>query len=95
MYQKLIKTLYPKLFVQYAFLSKEKVRAVDMVWAFKSGLSFVEEDDGKNYRLAIALVLNEPDKPEVIEALKTLGVTPGKNHYILRPPTDAMLIGRL
>lgn len=76
-------------------ISKEKVRAVDMVWAFKSGLFFVEEDDGKNYRLAkyrlaIALVLNEPDKPEVIEALKTLGVTPGKNHYILRPPTDAM-----
>ena len=76
-------------------ISKEKVRAVDMVWAFKSGLFFVEEDDGKNYRLAkyrlaIALVLNEPDKPEVIEALKTLGVTPGKDRYILRPPTDAM-----
>ena len=76
-------------------ISKEKVRAVDMVWAFKSGLFFVEEDDGKNYRLAkyrlaIALVLNEPDKPEVIEALKTLGVTPGKTRYILRPPADAM-----
>ena len=66
-----------------------------MVGAFRCGLFFVEEDDGKNmqtgkYRLAVALVLTEPDKPEVIEALKILGVTPGRKNYIIRPPTDAM-----
>lgn len=76
-------------------VAMEKVRAVDRVWAFKSGLYFVEEGDGKNYRLAkyrlaIALAVPEPGNPQAVDALKALGVTPGRTQYIFRPPTDTM-----
>jgi hypothetical protein len=55
------------------------------------GLYFIEEDDGKNvrlarYRLVLALVLRDPDDPAALEALETLGVRPGAKRYVLRPP---------
>lgn len=75
-------------------IAKAKVTALDKVWAFKSGLHFIEEDNGKmvrlaRYRMVVALILPAPNDPEVIAALKNLGVPPGRNQYILRPPTHA------
>ena len=74
---------------------KWKVFGEDMVAAFRMGMFFVEEDDGESVRLArhrlvLALVLPDPDDPEVAEALEDLGVTPGRSRYVFRPPTDAM-----
>ena len=76
-------------------ISRGKVTAEDKVNAFKLGLYFVEEDGGKNvrlarYRLVVALTLPAPKDPQVIEALEKLGVKPGRTQYIFRPPTDAM-----
>jgi hypothetical protein len=76
-------------------LPKEKVTAEDQVTAFKEGLFFVEEDEGKRvrlakYRMVLALSLPAPDDPKVIEALEQLGVEPGRKRYILRPPTHAI-----
>ena len=75
-------------------IAKEKVTAEDKVDAFGQGLYFVEEDDGRNvrlarYRLVVALVVPDPEDPEVREALEDLGVRPGKTHYVLRPPSHA------
>ncbi len=72
-------------------LPKAKVTAEDQVEAFKQGLSFIEEDDGENvrlarYRLVVAVTLPDPDRPEVIEALHDLGVEPGNSRYVIRPP---------
>ena len=76
-------------------IAKDKVTAEDKVEAFRRGLYFVEEDDGKNlrlarYRLVVALALPAADDPQMVEALEVLGVTPGRTKYIIRPPTDAM-----
>ena len=75
-------------------IEKAKVTALAKVWAYKSGFNFIEEDNGKmvrlaRYRMVVALVLPAPNDPEVIAALKNLGVPPGRNQYILRPPTHA------
>ena len=75
-------------------IAKERVTALDMVWAYKSGFNYIEEDNGKmlrlaRYRMVVALILPSPNDPEVIAALKNLGVPPGRNQYILRPPTHA------
>lgn len=75
-------------------IAKERVRARDMVAAFRLGFSFVEEDGGANvrlarYRLVVALILPDPDDPEVIDALEDLGVTPGRSQYVLRPPAHS------
>jgi hypothetical protein len=75
-------------------LPKERVTAEDKVWSFRMGLFFIEEDDGKNvrlarYRMVVALSLPDPDRPEVVAALETLGVKPGGSRYILRPPLHA------
>jgi len=75
-------------------LPKERVTAEDKVWSFRMGLFFIEEDDGKNvrlarYRMVLALSLPDPDRPEVVAALETLGVKPGRSRYILRPPLHA------
>jgi hypothetical protein len=34
----------------------------------------------------MALILPSPERPEVIEALEELGVLPGRDKYIFRPP---------
>jgi len=75
-------------------IATEKVTAEDKVAAFKSGLYFVEEDDGKSvrlgrYRLVLALALSDPQAPAAIDALEDLGVKPGRARYIVRPPTHA------
>jgi hypothetical protein len=73
---------------------KAKVTAEDYVAAFDAGLYFIEEDGGENVRLAryrsvVALKLPDPDRHEVLEALKDLGVKPGSSRYVLRPPMHA------
>jgi hypothetical protein len=75
-------------------IAKEKVTAEDKVDAFKLGLYFIEENDGKHVRLArqrlvLALTLPSPAEPRVIEALQDLGVTPGRTSYVFRPPLHA------
>jgi len=75
-------------------LPKAKVTAEDYVAAFDAGLYFIEEDGGENVRLAryrsvLALKLPDPDRHEVLEALKDLGVKPGSSRYVLRPPMHA------
>ena len=57
-------------------------------------LDLVEEDDGESvrlarYRLVLALTLPSPDDPEVVDALVTLGVQPGRSWYALRPPSHS------
>lgn len=76
-------------------IAKDKVTGEDMVDAFGAGLYFVEENAGKNlrlarYRLVIALSLPAPGDPQVVAALKDLGVRPGRTRYILRPPMHAI-----
>lgn len=76
-------------------IAREKVTAEDKVDAFSKGLFFVEEDGGKNvrlarYRLVVALDLPVPGDPKVVDALKLLGVTPGRSRYILRPPLHSV-----
>lgn len=75
-------------------LPKEKVTAEDQVDAFGTGLYFIEEDGGKNvrlarYRIVLALKLPDPDRPEVRAALEDLGVKPGGSRYVFRPPLHA------
>ena len=75
-------------------IAKEKVTGEDKVNAFKLGLYFIEEDNGKNlrlarYRMVLALTLPTPKDPEVIGALEDLGVTPGRKQYVIRPPMHA------
>ena len=75
-------------------IPKWRVRAEDMVAAFKMGFNFIEEDDGRRvrlarYRMVLALTLPNPDEPEVVDALVTLGVTPGRPWYALRPPSHS------
>jgi hypothetical protein len=72
-------------------IPKEKVTSEDMVRAFRMGLNFIEQNDGKEvrlarYRLVLALSLPDPDDPRVIDALGDLGVAPGRPAYVLRPP---------
>jgi hypothetical protein len=72
-------------------ISKDKVKAEDMVDAFQWGMSFIEEDNGENlrlarYRLVLALILPDPDDPQTIAALEELGVMPGRSVYVFRPP---------
>jgi hypothetical protein len=72
-------------------IAKASVTAEDMVDAFQWGMNFVEEDDGENVRLArwrvvVALILPNPDDPEVVETLEVLGVEPGRDRYVFRPP---------
>ena len=73
---------------------KEKVTAEDQVDAFGAGLYFIEEDGGKNvrlarYRIVVALTLPDPKHPEVRAALEDLGVEPGGSRYVFRPPLHA------
>lgn len=75
-------------------IPKTLVTAKDKVKAFQDGLYFIEEGDGENVRLARfrlvpMMVLSAPDQPGVIDALKALGVEPGKAKYPFRPPTHA------
>lgn len=75
-------------------LPKAQIEAEDQVEAFKSGVFFIEEDGGKNvrlarYRIVVALTLPDPNRPEVLQALKDLGVAPGSSRYVLRPPMHA------
>lgn len=86
--------LFPEWDTAASTIPRAKVTAEDEVEAFKWGLYFVEEQDGKSvrlarYRLVVALVLPAPDDPEVVKALETLDVTPGQAKYVLRPPTDS------
>lgn len=72
-------------------IPREKVTAEDMVNAFHRGMNFVEENDGKDlrlarYRLVLALVLPDPDDPQVVAALEEIGVIPGRSTYVFRPP---------
>jgi hypothetical protein len=76
-------------------IPKENVTAEDMVDAFQWGMNFIEEDGGENlrlarYRLVLALVLPDPDDPEMIKALEVLGVTPGRKQYVFRPPLHSV-----
>lgn len=85
----------PEWDLDISAIAKSRVTALDKVWAFKSGLFFVEEDNGKmvrlaRYRMVVALILPAPNDPEVIAELKNLGVPPGRNQYILRPPLHAL-----
>jgi hypothetical protein len=71
-----------------------RVRAEDMVAAFRMGFNFVAEEDGKNvrlarYRLVLSLVLPAPDDPEATRALEQVGVVPGRSEYVFRPPLHA------
>jgi hypothetical protein len=75
-------------------MAKEKVTGEDRLKAFKDGLYFIEEDNGKKlrlarYRMVLALTLPARNDPDVISALKVLGVTPGGSRYTFRPPTHA------
>jgi len=75
-------------------LDKVKVTAEDQVEAFKNGLYFIEEDGGEKvrlarYRMVLALHLPHPQAPETTQALRELGVTPGRAQYVLRPPMHA------
>jgi len=83
--------LIPEWDYDTSAIAREKVTAEDKVDAFKAGLYFVEEDGGKNvrlarYRLVVALTLAAQGDPRVIAALKEIGVIPGRKRYILRPP---------
>ena len=76
-------------------IPKEKVTAEDMVDAFQWGLYFVEEEDGKSvrlarYRLVLALIMPDPDDPEVAKALVEIGVKPGRSRYVFRPPMHSV-----
>lgn len=73
---------------------KEKVTAEDQVDAFGAGLYFIEENGGKNvrlarYRIVVALTLPDPEHPEVRAALEDLGVKLGGSRYVFRPPLHA------
>ncbi len=75
-------------------IARDKITAEDYVEAFRYNLYFIDEEDGKNvrlarYRLVLALEVPDPGDPEVITALTAIGVTPGKSVYIFRPPTHA------
>jgi hypothetical protein len=75
-------------------IPKWRVTAEDMVFAFKFGFSFIEDDAGDNvrlarYRMVLALTLPEPENPETRNALEDLGVKPGRSQYVLRPPTHS------
>ena len=72
-------------------IASEKVTAEDKVEAFKEGIYFVEQDGGRNMRMAkrrlvVGLVLPEPEDPQVVKALESLGVKPGRRRYIFRSP---------
>ncbi len=73
---------------------KAKLTAEDQIEAFKLGFNFIEEDGGENvrlarYRIVLALKLPDPNRPEVTEALRDLGVEPGNSRYVIRPPKHA------
>jgi hypothetical protein len=72
-------------------IARDKVTAEDMVKAFSLGMNFVSEDDGQalrlaRYRLVLALIVSDPNSTETIDDLQTLGVQPGRDRYVLRPP---------
>lgn len=76
-------------------IAADKVTAEDKVEAFKEGIYFVEQDGGKNMRMAkrrlvVALVLPEQEDPRVVKALENLGVKPGRRRYIFRSPKEYM-----
>ena len=74
-------------------IARDKVTAEDQVTAFGQWLYFVEEEDGQvrlgRFRLVVALVLPDPEAPEVLDALDDLGVERGRAQYIFRPPTHS------
>ena len=58
------------------------------------GFFWLPTSDGQSARLVKrrmvpALFLSDPDHPEVIEALRELGVKPGRAKYPFRPPSHA------
>ncbi len=71
-------------------IPKSSVTAEDKVNAFKAGLFFIEEGDGKSVRMAkprrvLAFVVPNTGDPKVVSALEVLGVKPDQDHYIFRP----------
>ena len=73
---------------------RDKLTGEDLVYASDRSLYFIEQGDGKRvrmalYRLVVALVLPDPSDPKVLDALKDLGVEPGRAQYIFRPPMHA------
>lgn len=75
-------------------IAKSKVLGEDMVAAGKASLYWLDEDGGKNARLArqrmaLALQLAETDSPKTIAALSDLDLDPGSNRYFIRSPVDA------
>lgn len=75
-------------------IARDKITAEDYVAAFRYNLYFIDEEDGKNvrlarYRLVLALEVPDPGDPGVTAALQQIGVTPGKGVYIFRPPSHA------
>lgn len=76
-------------------IASEKVTAEDKVEAFKEGIYFVEQDGGRNMRMAkrrlvVALVLPEQQGPQVVNALESLGVKHGRRRYVFRSPKEYM-----
>lgn len=76
-------------------IAKGEVKAEDMLEAFRYNYHYIEEQDGKNvrlarYRLVLGLSLPDPEAPIVIKALRELGVIPGKKVYLFRPPSHAL-----
>ena len=76
-------------------IPKDRVTGEDMVDAFQWGMNFIEEDDGENvrlarYRLVLALILADPHSRETVKALEDLGVTPGRDQYVFRPPLHSV-----
>ena len=62
-------------------IATNKVTTEDAVTAFTRGFSFIEEDGGEKVRLArerlvVALIVPDPEDPDVRKALEDLGVTP-------------------
>ena len=71
-------------------IPKSLVTAEDKVDAFKAGLFFIEEGDGKTVRMArsrlvLAFIVPNQSDPKVASALKELGVKPGRERYVFRP----------
>lgn len=75
-------------------IPKDKLSGWAMVDAFRSGLNFIEEEGGDHvrlarYRLVLALIPADPHSAETVAALEDLGVKPGIDRYIFRPPLHA------
>ncbi len=75
-------------------IPRNLITAEDKIEAFKSNVYFVEEDGGNTvrmakYRLVLAFSVPGKDDPEVVTALGQMGVRPGRERYVFRPPFHA------